>query len=55
MKDFSNRRKFFDDLANSRGTDPLNPTTWYSVPFNDVYHRKVCVYKSFAYSNVVKK
>jgi hypothetical protein len=36
-----NRKKFFDSVANRRGLDALNATTWYNTSRGDIVSVKV--------------
>ena len=38
----SNRREFFRSLAEEKGFDPLNPTHWYSIHYDEIAKRQVC-------------
>lgn len=35
-KDVANQKKFFDEFAESKGFDPLEPDNWYSVKRTEV-------------------
>lgn len=45
----SNRRKVFDDIAASRGFDPLIPSYWYTFSTEDIQNEKVLTSPSHYY------
>lgn len=43
-KNGANARSFFYDIASSKGLDPLNPQTWYTLTYSYL-KKEVCTFK----------